>query len=162
MKDERIQTTVNRFAAGGFFIWQLLLSISLCYRTLILKQHPREWWDIFAIFCIGTFFVSIAYANKGLFDHVFKRTCLAISIGVFIAYANKGVFGHRFKRFWLTICIFVLIGIFTVFFIMGRIHSLADVAAVLIGFLPAMGLVIAIAHFLNRRWKRKEGIEDEK
>jgi len=45
---------------------------------------------------------------------------------------------------------------------MGQIHSVVDVGALLIGFPPWMGLVIGIAHFLNRRWKRKEGIEDEK
>jgi len=137
MKDERIQTTVNRYAAGGFFIWEFLLSISLCYRTLILKQHPREWWDIFAIWVIGIIFIFIAYANKGVFD-------------------------HGFKRIWLTIGIVNLILLFTLFSIMGQIHSVVDVGVYLIGYLPAMGLVIGIAHFLNRRWKRKEGIEDEK
>ena len=136
MKDERIQTTVNRFAAIGFFIWYALTLISLNYRTLILKQHPREFWDIFAIFIIGTFFVFIAYANKGALDHGFKMR-------------------------WLTIGIVNLIVLFTLFFIMGQIHSVFDVGVYLLGFLPAMGLVIAIAYFLNRRWKRKEGIEDE-
>ncbi len=135
--DERIQATVNRFAAGGYWILYLLISISLCYRVLILKQHPRDWWDILAIWLIGILFVFIAYANKGVFD-------------------------HRFKKFWLTICIFVLIGIFTLFFIMGPIHSVVEVGAMLIGSLSGMGLVIGIAYFLNRHWKRKEGIEDEK
>ena len=137
MKDERIQTTVNRCGAGGFVIWELLLAISLLYRTLILKQHPREWWDIFAIWCIGIFFV-------------------------FIAYANKGVFAHGFKRFWLTIGIVNLIVLFTLFVIMGIIHSVVHVGVFLVSFLLGMGPVIGIAYFLNRRWKRKEGIEDEK
>ncbi len=137
MSDERIQTTVNRFTVLGFFIWQLLLSISLCYRTLILKQHPRDFWDFFAIFLIANLFVFIAYARKGVFDHRFKMRWLAIGIGVFI-------------------------GILTVQFITGRMHSVVDVGVFLISFLLGMGLVIGIAHFLNRRWKRKEGIEDEK
>jgi hypothetical protein len=138
MKDERIQTTVNRFATIGFLIcFYLLLPISIVYRTLILKQHPRQWWDIFAIWIIGLLFV-------------------------FIAYATKGVFAHGFKRFWLTIFIGVFIVNLTLFFIMGQIHSVVDVGLYLIGFLPAMGLVIAIAYFLNRRWERKEGIENEK
>ena len=137
MKDERIAATTNRFAAIGFLIWQLLLSISLCYRTAILKQHPREFWDIFAIWAIGIFFVFIAYANRGVFDHGFKRR-------------------------WLTIGIGCLIGILALFFIMGRIHSVVDVAGSLIGILVGLGLCIGTAHFLNRRWKRKEGIEDEK
>ena len=134
---ERIETTVNRVAARVFCIWFLLMSISICYRTLILKQHIRDFWDIFAIWVIGILFVFIAYANKGVFDHGFKRR-------------------------WLTIGIGSLTGLFTLFFIMGRIHSVVDVGAMLVGFLPGMGLCIGIAHFLNRRWKRKEGIEDEK
>ena len=137
MKDERIQTTTNRFAAAGFLIWYFLMSISLCYRTLILKQHIRDFWDIFAIFFIGTFFVFIAYSNKGVLDYGFKRR-------------------------WLTICIGAVIGVFTWQFIARPMHSVVDVGAFLIGFLPGMGLVIGIAYFLNRRWKRKEGIEDEK
>jgi hypothetical protein len=137
MSDERIQTTINRFAAIGFFILYALMSISLCYRVLILKQHPREFWDIFVIWVIGMFFLFIAYANKGLYD-------------------------HGFKRMWLGICIGGFIGILTVFFIMGRMRSVADVGVLLIGFTFGMGLVIAAAYFLNRRWKRKEGIEDEK
>jgi len=137
MKDERIQTTVNRFAAGGFFIWYVLTLISLCYRLLILKQHPREFWDFFAIFLIANLFVFIAYENKGVFDHGFKMRWLAICIGIFIS-------------------------IFTLSFITGRIHSVVDVGELLIGLLLGMGLVIGTAYFLNRRWKRKEGIEDEK
>ena len=137
MKDERIQTTVNRFAAGGFFIWYVLTLISLNYRLWILKQHPRDFWDFFAIFLIANLFVFIAYASKGVFDHRFKMTWLTIGIGVFIVN-------------------------FTLFFIMGRMHSVVDVGELLIGFLLGMGLVIGVVYFLNRRWKRKEGIEDEK
>ena len=141
MKDERIQTTINRCATIGFFVWELLLMISLLYRALILKQDPREWWDIFAIWYIGILFV-------------------------FIAYANKGGLAHGFKRIFLKVCIVVFIVNFTLFFIrgltMGRIHSVVDVGAFLVGTLAGMGLVIGIAYFLNRHWKRKEGIEDEK
>jgi len=137
MKDERIQTTRNRFAAGGFFIWYVLTLISLNYRLLILKQHPRDFWDFIAIFLIATLFVGIAYANKG-------------------------VFGNGFKRTWLPIGISVIIGILTASFIMGRIHSVVDVGGTLSGVLLGLGLAIGIVHFLNRGWERKEGIEDEK
>jgi len=136
MKDERIQATVNRFAARGFFIWQLLLAASLLYRSLILKQDFREHWDIFVIFCFGIIFVSVACANKGVLDHGFK---------------------------WrVSICIGAFIGIFTAQFIVGRMHSVTDVGGLLISFLLGIGLFFIIARFLYRRWKRKEGIEDEK
>lgn len=137
MKDERIQTTVNRFAAIGFYIWYLLTLICLNYRLLILKQHPRDFWDFIAIFLI-------------------------VNVFVFIAYANKGTFDYRFKRFWLTISIMIFFVNLTLFFIIGLIDSVVDVVEYLIGFLLGMVPVIGIAHFLNRRWKRKEGIEDEK
>jgi glucan phosphoethanolaminetransferase (alkaline phosphatase superfamily) len=139
MKDERIQTTVNRFAARAFFIWYLLTLISLNYRLLILKQHPQEFWDFIAIFIICTFFVFIAYANKGVFDHDFLKRSLTIGIAVS-----------------------AIIGFFTWQFIAGRTNSVVEVFTSLIGFLSGMGLCIVVAHFLNRRWKRKEGIEDEK
>jgi len=137
MKDERIQTTISHITRRVFFIWYLLMLISLNYRLWILKQHPRDFWDIFAIWVI-------------------------CSLYGFIAFANKGVFDHGFKRLWLTIGIVNLIVLFTLFFIIGQIHSVFDVGVFLISYLPAMGLVIGIAYFLNRRWKRKEGIEDEK
>ena len=141
MTDERIQTTANKFAARGFFIWYVLILISIYYRLLILKQHPREWWDIYAIWCIGMFFVFIAYASKGVFAHGFKRRWLAIGIGG---------------------CLGAFIGIFALFFIMGRIPSVVFVPVFLVSFLLGMVPVIGTAYFLNRRWKRKEGIEDEK
>ena len=137
MKDERIETTVNHIAARVLLIWQLLVFISLVYRILILKQHIRDYWDVFAILFIG-------------------------SLCGFIAFANKGVFDHVFKRIWLTIFIVGITVIFTVFCIMGQIDSVVDVGLFLIGVLPGLGLVTGIAYFLNRRWKRKEGLEDEK
>ena len=146
MKDERIQTTVNRFAAGGFFIWYVLTLISLNYRLLILKQHPRDFWDFFAIFFIANLFVFIAYANKGVFDHGFKRTWLTIGIAASIAASIAAVI--IFFPTWQSIA--------------GQMPSVVYVGLFLISFLSGLGLVIGIAHFLNRRWKRKEGIEDEK
>jgi len=137
MKDERIQTTMNRFAALGFFcICYLLLPISVLYRMLILKQHPKEFWDIIAIFCIGMFFLCVAYVRASFVPLVSKRE-------------------------WLIMGIVNLIVLLTLFFIMGQVHSIVDVGAMLIGFIPAMGVVIGIFHFLKRRWERNEAIEDE-
>ena len=139
MKDERIQATHNRIAAIGFCIWYVLMWISMCYRGLILQQHPREWWDIFAIWVIGILFVFIAFANRGLYDldHGFKRKQLTIPIGV-------GIFVSL-----------------TLLFIAGKIHSALDVIVFLVSILLGIGPVIGIAYFLTRRWKRKEGIQDE-
>ncbi len=114
--------------------------ISLNYRLLILKQHPRDFWDIFAIFFIGTLYVFIASAKNGVIDPCFFKW-RSLTIGIAIA---------------------AIIGFFMFQYIAGRTPSVIEVGAFLIGFLPGMGLCIGIAHLLNRRWKRKEGIEDEK
>ena len=136
MKDERIQSTINRFAAAGFFIWYVLTLISLNYRLLILKQNPREFWDFFTIFLIANIFVFIAYANKGVLD-----------------------FG--FKKRWFTISVSVIITIFAVLFITGKIDSVADMLGTFLGLLLGLSLAIGISYLLNQHWKRKEGIEDE-
>ena len=136
MKDERIQTTVNHIGRRAFIICFVLMIISLNYRLWILKQDPREFWDFMAIFFIVSLYGSIAFANKGVFD-------------------------HNFKRFWLSIGIGVILGNTALFFILGQIYSVAEVCTFLLGVIPGVGLVLAIAYFLNRRWKRKEGIEDE-
>jgi hypothetical protein len=140
MKDERIETTVNRFAARGFYIWIVLMLFSLCYRLLILRQHPKEWWDIFAIFLIGTFYVYIGHAKNGVLDsHLFKWKTM--TVGITCA---------------------AIAAIFVSQYITGRTFSVAEVGLFLIGFLPSMGLITGITYFLNRRWKQKEGLEDEK
>ena len=136
MKDERIQTTANRIAAEVFAIWFILMAISINYRLWILKQHPREFWDFLAIFAIAIFYGFIAKATKGIFD-------------------------QNFKRFWFGICIGIIITNMTLMYIMGRIHSIVDLCVFLFSTLFGVGLIIAAAYFLNRRWKRKEGLEDE-
>ncbi len=136
MKDERIQSTINRFAARGFNIWFWLLLVSICYRLLILKQHPRDYWDIFAILLIGTFYVSIANASKGILAVFTKRALLAFCIGLII---------------WIVMLNFIV----------GNIHSVGEAVESLIGSIVGMGLLIGMGYFLHRRWKRKAGIEDE-
>ena len=82
MKDERIETTINRIARGGYFIWYVLTLISLNYRLWILKQHPWEFWDFFAILLIVSLYGFIALASKGAFEQRFKKTWLTIGITV--------------------------------------------------------------------------------
>ncbi len=141
MKDERIQTTVNRCAASGFVVCYLLISISLCYRAFILKQHPRDFWDIFAIFFISTLYFFIARANSGTITIDFSERKWWLTFGIAA----------------LSACIsFVLLQL-----IMTRTLSAVEVGTFLIGFFPGMILLIALAYFLNQRWKRKAGVEEE-
>ncbi len=94
-----------------------------------------------AIFFIASFYGFIALATKGGFSY-FNRRSLTIGIG-------GGIIG-------------AIIVSLTLLFIVGEIHSVADGAMSLGCTLLGIGPMIAIAYFLNRRWKRKEGIEDEK
>ncbi|UCD29670.1 MAG: hypothetical protein JSV03_04095 [Planctomycetota bacterium] len=147
MMDERIQTTMNRIATRGFWIWYVLMLISLCCRTLILKQHPRDYWDILAILLIGSLYVFIAAANKGFFsvyEHEFTRRSLAVCIpsAIIIAAAILAIFAWQFPT--------------------PGMNSIVDVGMFVIVLLPGVGLWIGIAYFIHRRWTRKEGIEDEK
>ena len=137
MKDERIQTTINHITRRAFAIYFVLMCISINYRLWILQQHPRQFWDFLAIFFIVCFYGFIAFSKKGVFD-------------------------HNFKRYWFGICIGIIIVNITLMFIRGRIHSIVDMVAFLIAHLLGVGLCIAISYCLNRRWKRKEGLEDEK
>ena len=143
MKDERIVTTVNRLWARGFVIWYVLMLSSIYYRLLILKQHPREFWDIFAIFFIGTLYVFIARANKGVLDHSFKRRWLTIGIAGGIGAGIGAVI--IFFSTWQSIA--------------GQMPSVVHVGLFLIifpiSFLSGLGLVMGIDYFLNRRWKRR-------
>ena len=136
MQDERIQTTMNRSAAMGFFIWNALLAISLLYRMIILRQDIRDFWDIFAIWGVGMLYV-------------------------FIANAHKGGFAHASKRYWLTIFIVVFVVNATLYLIMGRKDSVATAGGYMICLVLGTGSAIGMAFFLSRRWRRKEGIEDE-
>ena len=136
MKDERIQTTVAHIGRIGFIMYFVLMVISINFRLWILKQHPREFWDFMAIFFI-------------------------VSLYGFVAFATKGVFDHNFKRSWFAIGTGIVIGNMALMYIMGRIHSIVDLCVFLFSSLFGVGLIIAVAYLLNRRWKRKEGIEDE-
>jgi hypothetical protein len=136
MKDERIKATVDHIGRISFLICFVLMLISLNYRLWILKQNPREFWDFLAIFFIVSFYGSIAFARKGVFDYNFKKIMLTVGITVIVV--NTALF-----------------------YIMGQIKSITELGAFLIGVIPSTGLVIAVAYLLNRHWKRKEGIEDE-
>ena len=137
MKDERIQTTHNRIAAITSKLWYWLIVIAIFYRVLILKQHLPEIWDIVAIYLIVT------------------------SVG-FFAKAGKGLFAHFPKWAFLSLGIAIAIVLLAFVFFKGQIHSVADAGRFLIASLLGMGPAFGIVYFLNRRWKRKEGIEEEK
>lgn len=138
MKDERIQTTMNRIATLGFLcICYVLLPLAVLYRMLVLKQQPGEFWDLIAMFFIGMLFLGVAYVRAGFVPLVSRKEWLIIGM--------------------VNLVVLVALG-----FIMGRVHGVADGAATLVGFTLAMALVIGVLHFVRRRWDRREQMEQQK
>lgn len=64
--DERIVATRQRWAARGFWILYLALSIDLIVRTLVLKQTPSQYLDIALIWMATMVYVSFGMVRSGV------------------------------------------------------------------------------------------------
>jgi len=137
VRDERIESTKANIARTVFLIWYLLLTASLCYRTLVLRQPAKEFWDIFAIWVIGILFGFISFAVKGVFDVGFRRVIVPIVV-------------------------IVLVAVPVTFLVAGQIHSASRFFAVFISGALGMGLFVLAAYLLTRLWRRRHGLDDEK
>ena len=65
-RDERTTGTADRWKARGMAILIMALSIDLLVRTLILKQEPRQWLDIFLIWVGTSLYVCIGMSASGV------------------------------------------------------------------------------------------------
>ncbi len=64
--DERILATKRRVTAGGFQILFLGLLIILLYRQFYLGQEFKDYGDIFVLWLLGSFYVTIRGSLSGL------------------------------------------------------------------------------------------------
>ena len=64
--DERVIATRQRWGTCGMVILTIALAIDLIVRILVLKQEPRQWLDIAAIWMGTAVFVSIGMAASGV------------------------------------------------------------------------------------------------
>lgn len=136
IRDERINKTQSRTAAGGFGIMTILLSISLLYRVFFLGQPVTEYWDVALIYFIGTLYVTItSFARGAVYENA------AIRLG---------------KR---TIPV-ILIAILLVSYFQGNIHTLFDFLEVVISALISLSVVGILAYALYRRWERQNVLSD--
>ena len=134
--DERIQATRHRWSALGFQVWYWLLLCDLLYRQFYLHQPVREYWDISAIFFIGTCFVFLALLSKG---------------------GYSGNLGRHFKITMPTI----VITIFVVNFLKGKIVTTGDAAKTILGTAMGIALILPVSFYLNRKWEKRQGLRDD-
>jgi len=137
--DERIQNVRNRAAAGGFGIVYGFLLIDLLFRQFYLKQAPGEYWDIFIIWFASSVYVGI------------------------IAYSSGMMSGHVGRQFKVLIPV-IIITLFLISLIQGDItsaHDLAGIIAGLVAAVPAIFAVFLFYNYLNRRWEKKNELDEQ-
>ncbi|MBT7914087.1 hypothetical protein HN588_09280 [Candidatus Bathyarchaeota archaeon] len=134
--DERIQATYHQWSARGFLVWYWLLLIDLLYRQFYLHQPVREYWDLGAIFFIGTGFVFLALLSKG---------------------GYSGNLGRHFKIITPTVVVTILV----VNVLMGKVNTIGDSAKTILGAALGMALILPVSFYLNRRWEKRQGLRDD-
>jgi hypothetical protein len=85
--DERVIATRQRWAAAGWAMLSLALSLDLVVRTLILRQDPRQWLDIGAIWMAALLYASTGMTASGVEPYegkYWKRTWPLIPLVVVV------------------------------------------------------------------------------
>ena len=137
--DERIKTVRNRAAAGGFFIMYSLLLIDLLYRQFYLKQAPGDYWDILMIWFASTLYVGITMYSSGMMS------------------------GQVSSRQFKIIIPCAIVSALATYYFLGRItsmHDFAEIMLMLIGMVPVLFSVFLFYYYLNRRWEKKNELEE--
>ena len=65
-RDERIVATRQRWATQGFGILFIALAVDLMVRSLVLRQDPRQYIDIWLIWMATVTYVSIGTTASGV------------------------------------------------------------------------------------------------
>lgn len=131
IKDERIQSTMKHIASQGFLIWYWLMLASLLYRQFYLKQPLEQYWDLAAIFFIGTIFVSISLFGRGA--------------------VHENAITTLFK--WMVPSI--IIGIVALDYFHGNISTITQLLVTIISAAIGVSLVMMLFYILYRRWESK-------
>jgi hypothetical protein len=134
--DERITRTKNQIAATGFYLWLVLLILSLLYRQFYLQQSPLEYWDIALIFFIGTLYVALATYARG-----------AIQETAIVHYGK-----------W--VIPIILASILLVNFFQGNISSLLDFMVISASALVTLLVIWVIFYLLYSRWEKRNQIRE--
>jgi len=132
--DERVIATRQRWATHGFGLLFIALSIDLMVRTLILKQEPRQWLDIAAIWMGTMLFVAIGMTASGV-----------------------APFGGKWWKMWPIIPGVAVVSTVTLA-LMGMVHTWADlifnITLGIIGGAAGVSVTLIIMHGIYRLWER--------
>jgi len=129
-RDERIVATRQRWRTHGFALLLIALNIDVLVRMLILKQEPRQWLDIAAIWMGTAVFVCIGTTASGV-----------------------QLDGGKWSNHWPIILTIVAIPV--VLMLMGGLHGLADLIGVLAAAAAGVFTMLIIMHGIYRVWERK-------
>ncbi len=136
--DERIEAVRNRAVAGGFSITYSLLLMDLLYRQFYLKQVWSDYWDIFIVWIVSSLYAGITMYSSGMMS---------------------GQVGRQFK---IMIPV-IIVTIFMISFIRGDITSLAELTEFIAGLvvaIPVLILMFFFYYYLNRRWEKKNELNE--
>jgi hypothetical protein len=129
--DERIVATHQSWAARGWAILFIALSIDLMVRSLILKQDPRQYLDIGLIWMGTMLYVAIGMTASGV-----------------------APYGGKWWRMWPIIPLVVVVN--TVMLArMGMAQTFPDVAASVVSATAGLSLAIVIGRGIYARWERR-------
>jgi len=131
IKDERIQSSMRHVASRGFWVWYVLLLVSLLCRQFYLRQPIEQYWDIAAIFFVGAIFVSISMFGRGA---VQKKAITGLYIGMIPAIIIGGVVAN---------------------YLLGHIASIKELIGTIIGLGIGASLAMVGFYLLYRRWERR-------
>jgi len=129
--DERITATAQRWQARGLVMLSLALSLDLIVRTLILKQDPRLWLDIAAIW-MGT------------------------SVYVVLGMTASGVdpYGGKYWKVWPIIPL-VVVGNAVMLARFGMAQTLTEVAASVVSATAGLFVTIVVLRGIYGLWERR-------
>jgi len=128
--DERVIATRQHWGTCGMVILTIALAIDLIVRILILKQEPRQWLDIAAIWMGTAVFVSIGMAASGV-----------------------QLYGGKWSKHWPVILTIVAVNA-VVLTLMGGGHGLADLIGVIAGAAGGVFVMLIIFRGIYGVWER--------
>ena len=129
--DERIRSSISKITSQVFVIWYVLMLASLLYRQFYLGQPLRQYWDIVAIFVIGTSYGTISMFARGAVYENRITKCVKWSVPTLLV-TNVAVAYFR-----------------------GHIQTIGDLIASITGAVIGITLLGILLFFLYRRWEKK-------